>query len=942
MTNFKHILFAVVALVAGFAISACTPDTPNGPTGTDASIEVVAGEPSATQVEITVKTKGIKEFAYVRRDEAIEATAILAGGTKVEIEDATVLTEEKILIQGLEPHKSYKVWFAFRQTDNKIVKDVKCAEFTTVGYGDQVLTIVERKHDGFAVHVQVPQEVKERGNALRYSTTSLPMYNYSKQMGSMEIDMLLYNAQQYTTEDKTIRYDEYYNYERDDKGNIIEGGAEFSDPKVPGEPGVFLIGEYAYMDDPNERICYVDEDGDGVYELKSYYDEMTYLDRTIWAFPAGWNKGYYLPMYDFLRWVEEVDTENYDTEKYWTGYYERLQIDTIEPETAEGNVAIEVTDLTPIDACITFKADEDILLYNVLLCTESEYETQILPLIDGKEEYLRWFVGSYFAMQSFGTHSSMDRVSELHLNAEEWGKNGWFVDTKGMAGQTIRVLVAGIGDEYGLSQCFNTTTFTLPEVTLPKPEVVVTPVETNDPYSVTFNIKNPNYGTNDIKQLYFACNYVREFDQILKEYSYTDLLKEMGNPLHSDLTAMEKINSEAGFNFTISSRENSTTRLAVLVYNWEGSSNNPDTTGSTAVAEATTPNASYPTRVNSDLFTTLCAEWEATAPMSKYVAATETESEHWEPVGNYKSDITIASGIEYPESLNQSVYDLYEEWGISRDKTDELFEEFQQLAKQYNQRTRGFNRLLCLGYNFTDHEYNLGVVQTPWDLFISSEFSVATVADMFYDFGPKWNLEIDAEGNVWLPINIEREFPMSAFYYGIDYTFYMLAVGGSSYLGAPAYDKNGELLLDSRFPVEVSEDGNTLTIKPIIYNYTNSYGEPAVETYYPCVAQLQYGMATPLNPRVAGDVVLKRKGASTQSASANVAVGKATASAVKALGNAPVPAQRTYSMTPLVVDESKVIKPIVLKKAIDNSEEAYHARVRALFKKIYGVDFPAK
>jgi hypothetical protein len=536
----------------------------------------------------------------------------------------------------------------------------------------------------------------------------------------------------------------------------------------------------------------------------------------------------------------------------------------------------------------------------------------------------------------------MDSTTELHLNAEEWGKNGWFVDTKGMAGQTIRVMVAGISDQEGTKQSFNSTTFVLPEVTLPKPEVIVTPVESNDPYTATFNIKNPNYGTNDITQLYFACNYVREFDQILKEYSYTDLLKEMGNPLHSDLTAMEQINSEAGFNFTVSSRENSTTRLAVLVYNWEGSSNNPDTTGSTAVAEAKTPNASYPTRVNSELFTTLCGEWEATAPMSKYVAATETESEHWEPVGDYKSEITIASGIEYPESLDESVYDLYEEWGISRDKTDELFEEFQQLAKQYNQRTRGFNRLLCLGYNFTDHEYNLGVVQTPWDLFISSEFSVATVADMFYDFGPKWNLEIDAEDNVWLPINIEREFPMSAFYYGIDYTFYMLAVGGSSFLGAPAYDKNGELLLDSRFPVEVSEDGNTLTIKPIIYNYTNNYGEPAVETYYPCVAQLQYGMATPLNPRVAGDVVLKRKGASTQSASANVAVGKATASAVKALGNAPVPAQRTYSMTPLVVDEAKAIKPMILDQPIDNSEEAYHARVRALFKKIYGVDFPAK
>ena len=40
--------------------------------------------------------------------------------------------------------------------------------------------------------------------------------------------------------------------------------------------------------------------------------------------------------------------------------------------------------------------------------------------------------------------------------------------------------------------------------------------------------------------------------------------------------------------------------------------------------------------------------------------------------------------------------------------------------------------------------------------------------------------------------------------------------------------------------------------------------------------------------------------------------------------------------------ESKIAKPIIRKEPYDNSEEAYHARVRALFKKIYGVDFPAK
>ena len=940
MKNFKHYLIAMVALVAGFAISACTPDTPEPGPSAKTSIEVLVGEPTPASVEITVKTSGVKEFAYIL-DKDVPSTAILAGGTKVEIEDTTVVSENKVLIQGLEANTSHKVYFAFRQSDNKIYGEVKIAEFTTTNYGD-VLTIVERKNDGFAVHVQVPEEVKQRGNALRYSTSSLPMYNYMKQQGSMEIDMLLYNAQQYITDDKTIRYDEYYNYERDENGDVVADGASYADPKVPGEPGVFIIGEYAYMDDPNESYHLVDEDGDGTYDkLETVVGEDSGIGA-IWTFPAGWSAGYYNPMFNFVTWANEYMTDAYDTEKYWTGYYQRIQVDTLEPTTAEGNVSIEVTDKTPIDATITFRADEDILLYNIIICTQSEYETQILPLIDNNEEYLRWFVGSYFAMQSFGTHSTMDPVTELHLNAEEWGNNGWFVDTKGMAGQTIRVMVAGIGDQEGTVQCFNTTTFVLPEVTLPKPEVVVTPVESTDPYTATFNIKNPNYGTNDITQLYFACNYVREFDNILKEYSYTDLLKTMGNALHIDLTAIEQINSEAGFNFTVSSRENATTRLAVLAYNWEGSSNNPDATDSKAVAEVKTPNANYPVRVESSLFTTLCGEWEATAPMQTYVAATETEEAYWKSVGNYTSAVKIASGIEYPEYLDESVYDLYAEWGISRDKTDELFEEFLQMAKQYNQRTRGFNRLLCLGYNFTDPAYNLGVVQTPWDLFISSEFSVATVADMFYDFGPKWNLEIDAEGNVWLPINIEREFPMSAFYYGINYTFYMLAVGDSSYLGAPVYDYSGNLLLDSRFPVEVSADGNTLTIKPIVYNYTDQYGNAATETYYPCVAQLQYGQATPLNPRVCGDVVLTRKGASAQATSANAAVASSATTSVKALGNAPVPAKRTYSVTPLTIDESKVIKPIVRKEAYDNSEEAYHARVQALFKQIYGVDFPAK
>ena len=939
MRNFTKSLFAIFAVIAAFAINACTNDPEQPTNGGKVITEVVIGEPRATSVEITVKVQGIKEFAYVL-DKEREATAILSGGEKTVVEKSDVLSEYKFEIMGLDASTTHTIYFAFRAKEYNKILERQSYEFTTTGYGDNVLTVAERKYDGFAVHVQIPEEVKERGNALRYSTSSLPMYNYMKREGSMEIDMLLYNAQQFTTTDKTIRYDEEHSYERDENGNVVENGAAYSDPKVPGEPGVFFIGEYGYMDDPNELVVYIDGEVKTVSADESDPDYLKYITHAIWSYPAGWSAGYYMPMYDWKRYIEEAGTDSYDPEKYWTGYYEKMYISTLEPKTMEGNVSIEVTDMTPVDACITFRADEDVLLYNIFICTDSEYQVNVLPLLDGNEDYMRWFTGSYFAMMTFGTETTSDPVTEIHLNGEEW-QGGWFQDTKGYAGETFHVFVAGIGDNHGTIQCFNEYTFTLPEVTLPKPEVIITPVESNDPYIVTFNIKNPNYGTNDIKQAYFACNYVREFDKILKEYSYTELLKTMGNPLHVDMNAMEKINSANGFNFSISSRENATTRLAMLVYNWEGSSNNPDTPGSTAVAEHTTKKASYPTEVNSTLFTTLCGEWTATAPMKEWVAATETEQGYWKEVGNYTSDVTIAAGIEYPETLPQEVYDIYKDWGISRDETDELYDEFVSLAKDYNNRTRGFNRLLCLGYNFADPAYMLDVVQTPYDLFISDEFSVATVADMFYDFGPKWNLEIDDKDNVWLPINIEREFPLSTFYFGIDYTFYMLAVGESSYMGAPIYNNMGELVCDSKFPVEVSEDGNTITIKPIIYNYKDANGNNAVETYYPCVAQLQYGMATPLNPRVCGDVVLTRKAGASRAA-ANTAVGKGNVQSVESLGEAPVAKQRTYSVTPFAIDEAKIIKPIIRKEPYDNSEEAYHARVRKLFKQTYGFDFPAK
>lgn len=925
-------LIAVFAIIVGFTLSSCTPDTTE-PANNATVKEVSVDHPTPNGAEVIVLTKNIKEFTYVINKDIDAAAIMKAGADNMKtISDTEASTTTTVSIRGLEPDTAYTAYFAFRKADDFLCQDIVKLEFTTTSYGEDVVTVTNIKYDGFDVYVQIPEEVKARGNALRYASTSLPMYNYAKMEDNIEISMLLYNAGCFMTEDGYVRYDEFHSYERDDKGNIVEGGAEYADPKVPGEPGIFLIGEYSYMDNEEERIAYIDG------EIVTGYDD-SYNPYTIWTYPAGWKPGYYRPEYDFKRFMEEAGTENFDSEKYWTGYYEKLFVETLKPETLEGNVSIKVTDRTPIDACVTFEATEDVVFYNFLICTEDEYQTQILPLLDYNEEYLRWFVGSYFAMMSFGVDRSMDMHSEM------WLKD-WFNDTKGYAGQQFRVLVAGLGDQNGKTQCFNTATFTLPEVTLPKPEVVVTPIKSDDPFTVSFNIKNPNYADNPITEAYFACNYVREYNTILKEYSYTDLLKSMGNAFtNSDI---EKINTEAGFTFTVSSRDNETTRLAVLAYNWEGSGNNPDKQDSPAVAENTTPNANFPARVNSPLFEELVGEWTAAAPMAEFTQETDDEGNATgkyikKEVGTYTSDVTISAGVEYPETLSQDVYDLYASAGFSKEATDDYYDEFKEIAQWYNVRTRGYNRLLCMGYNFAAEDYMLDVVATPYDLFTAKDYSVSQVSYIFYDFGPKWNLEIDADGNVWLPINIEREYPLEAFNFGLDYTFYLLAVSASNtfYFGTPIYSNTGKLLVDSRFPVEVSEDRNTITIKPIIYNYTDDNGNPVSEKCYPCVAQLQYNMATPVNPRVNGDVVLTRKSGSTRAA-ANPSVRATTQAPVESLGEAPTPMVRANSMTPFTLDDSKMIKHHVREQKLDNSPEAYHARVRAMFKQMYGIDFPAK
>lgn len=920
MKTFKYLMLAMATLISSVAFTSCEEDpmvepepNPNPPV-VEATFEVEVAEVGVSTAKITVKCKEIADFVYQMSDNEMTIHALYGTGTKTTIEDSAVESINEVSFTGLESGKTYKVYFAAHTSDGQFWDGVLCAEFTTTDYTD-TMTIVDRMYDGFKVYMKIPDDVKARGNGVRYTTADVAFYNYTLNYKMVpDASMLLTNAQQCTTEDKLVIYDDYYSIERDENGELIYDqygnlqSAAYAETKVPGEPGVFFAGEFEYyhLQDP-------------IINPETGKEEPD-------TGPYGWGEGYFIACYDWERFDAEEGTDSFDQDKYWTGYHERIYVDCLAPGQLEGNVDIKVYDKTPINALLRFTPTDDVAFYIINILTESEYQANALPLLNNNEAYMQWFITSVFGTYTYGSIQASG-LKDVRLS-------DWFADTKGLGGTQIRVSVTAMGDNKGHTQSFSSLVFDMPVAEHEAPNIVVTPIESNDPYNVYFNIKNTS--TERLVEAKFAANYTREYNTMLKSYTYTSLLSSMGNAFSN--TELEAINSPEGLDISFTSRENATTRLAVLAYSWEGLSNDPDEPESTAVAEATTDHAQYPTRVNSPLFEELVGEWTATAKMVDY----DSDNDKWVAIEDYTSDISIMSGVSYPEELPDSVYEIYANAGVSRAKTDELYEEFKDQARMYNNRTRGFNRLLCMGYDFTDRKLLLSTVADPYMLFAHEDYGFQEVSHIFYDFGPKWNLEIDADGSVWLPIDIEREFPLETFNFGMDYTLYMLAVSSENYYHSPIRDENGEILFNPRFPVEVSADRNTITIKPMIVTFSNEDGSKREVTYYPCVEQLQYGMATPLTPRVGGDVVLTRKSASTAtrtSANGNTPGAGAEAPTLRSVSKAPQPLQPSRSMTPMHESFIKVYEPIVLKHKFEHGDEAFHERAARFAKDIYGIEF---
>lgn len=828
----RHIIFYCAILSLLGVLTSCNKD-PEQPVDQEPSAELSVVNVTSTSAELNYHASLVKEFAWIlcssEEETATDAGNIFATGNVVTCAEG----DNIFTISDLEFNTSYKVLAAGMTEDGSFMENVLEVEFTTSDAAEG-FTLLSQTADGFSAYIKVPQSVKDNGHVLRYNIANLITYNSAKQgwFSSTDADLLIANGQKVIVNDTTITYSDDNVYAYDENGNILvdEWGMEvyIHDPIVPGEPLVFVAGEFGI--------------GESMY---------------------GWGEGWYDPMFDYDLYYGGTPEDD-----CWTGTFIREHYSALEPAAFDGTVDVQI-DAQSTSATITFTPDESVALYCVLILDEATYGS-ILTLLDNNEEYLQWYSTSLHAAMSAGMQNYYGPVQ---------------VDLKDflysvMPESTYHVIVTAMGDEEGLSQNFQHLTFeTLPK-SLSAPEVTVThidnPAGEESPFEIWFNVKAPN---KDLSYAMYAANYIREWETMLGQgYTYHDIVS-MGNGFTQ--TEVDAINSNEGLNLRFSSMPDATTRLAVLGYNVEDTPNDIDASGSTAIAEGTTIPQPDAERVESSLFNDLIGEWTATATVASY----DYYAGGYVEQGQMSRKVIISAGAEYPEVLPEEVYDIYGSIGISREETDALYSEFKTEADEFNAGVRGQNRLLCLGFGYESTPYSFNEA-TPYDLFsaTSDMYNGYDIASLFYDFGPKWYIQIADGDAVSVPFNAIRMSPLSAW---TGSTYYLAGVSSAASLLVGDNEEN------AYFPAEISEDKNTVTLKGIDLS-----GYPD-DPFYPNAGAVSYGyFQEPYYAyRIVSEITLTRGWSGTE-ASANSVPGPVQE--VKR-----IPLLNNSDFTPLAAPKSK-------------------------------------
>ncbi len=774
---------------------------------------------------LEVQTVGLSKIAWIAKPAEEKAPApvfVFKNGSQMDVTDGTHTVE----VKQLSANTTYTVYFAGETTatadlsDLYTLQNVKTTDFDTDG-----VTVREVLYDGLILDIKVPESVKEQDHLIKWSTTDLFIYNKNK-IGTHgtqpDTDLMNWNDSKagwkhmYFNSSTTLHLTEMNSYAIDENGNI-NTEYHYYETLVPGQPQVFILGEYEFGQDMG----------------------------------SGWGWGYYEPLFDRAAWSSALAKnggELVDETPFWDGMYTHMLIKTKEPEKLPDELMKVELDIRPDDAIIDVTVDDSIEVLQVMVLDEEQHALAYKWLGESYEHF-QWFATSYVGL--------MEGATDFYMRGEKGG-----IDANGRLRTALSkylvnvsmtskywVYVVGLSgyDEEGYMNgskqvCWNMNGFNLKETTKPAPTVEVTPVEPLEPNKAYYKIFCPSAAEgNGVTKGYYYAGYEKDWlssgmtaQEIIDTYAWGNQIVQF---TQNDL---DLINSADGLIIDFPSRPNENFYFATVFTNDEGSRNYSD-----AVVCRT-----YETpvdRIESEYFESLKGDWTASATVrfKKLKPGVDTEDDslttddlYEEHTKTHTCTITVGDA-EYPEYLNESVYETYEKHGISREKTDLYFSEFCKAVDLFNETNRAQNRILVNGFNFAGEmlEYlPYFNFQSAYDLFISDTYNGVSHTMPVYDFGPKWFFEVMADGSLAVPFNTVYYAPMGSWYADSFYgqqEIHLIAYE-PTIPSAAGYVGNGS---NGYFPVEISEDGNTITIKP----YENA--ELPGYKFYPNV-----GVYNPLDP----------------------------------------------------------------------------------------------
>ena len=811
----KTLFVAFVAVFAGL-LTGCNPkeevkqfsvEFKNAGPG---YISLMATVPSATTVAYTVSEVELPTL----KPEILNMT-----GTKATFyKDG----EQQLLDYPIEENTQYYVYLVGVLGEN--FSKMYSFQFTTGEFVfDQLATVVGVAPDGYKMRITVPPTVKksEEGqpgsHAIRYTQGDLMMYNFYKSQNDDYFN-LLYNAGRYLTEDTTIEYSDRLNWgeagaDVNEDGVVDENDmAILWNPIVPGEPIVFIAGEFEWMSEPD------------AYKNGGEFENYSYL-KNGFAFPGGWEDGYYLPCLDSAKYwsnyrdskaitkgagiINDITIES-PIDGAWTGAFQRKIFRSRVPAELKADIEVRVENLRSVDATITIIPDSKIYRYLFTVLDDGAYN-QMLTLLDGHTEYVQWAVTSYFAMYNFGQIQVVAETGTTSAPPIEFNLTDFFYDVP--SDTKYHVLITGMDGEIGSPQCFKHYTFSTPsKIKTRGPNVVVTPLpEKSTPYEAAFNVRCTSVADNPAVKCYYGANYKTEW---VYEVNSGSSYETLGQNVQFTEDEVDMINSEEGYTMKFPTIDGETTRLVVVAFNDENLSNAidqyEDVTAHPAVADCTTPYAKAEDTSYNELLDTdaLVGDWTLTATVSDGTVAKQKVS----------IKRRFVAGKDYPTTLPADVLEVYKK---ATKWTDEeiagYFNEFKDLSKSYNNdRLRNQNKLLIEGW--LDDDNGSLTYLSPWDLFKHEKISTVDVASMFARFGPKIYLHVnkDINGKDSLSVTANKMFVSPIADWSIP--FYMAGRRADQAESNTVFqysDADGNYTGALKFPVTMSETRDTITIKPI-------------------------------------------------------------------------------------------------------------------------------